>query len=286
VVRKPSMDAPKSAHLTPDDMRRGKRRLEKRLAEVTEFDPKTLDQNDPWATVRPLSTSVETALDETFGKGSIEYNRYFPASKFDWPLILGGDVAYHDKVKHVAEDRNRSIQLLQAAIRLLDERIEEAADLSGGERLQKAVFDGNRSNKIFIVHGHDNGTKESVARFVTRLGYEPIILHEQANKGRTIIEKFRDEADSIGFAIVLMSPDDELVSGMKRARQNVILELGFFLGRLGPSNVAALVRGDVETPSDFDGVIYTKVDDSGIWKVLLAKELKAAGYLIDLNKAL
>ncbi|KRB23795.1 hypothetical protein ASE05_13070 [Mesorhizobium sp. Root172] len=139
---------------------------------------------------------------------------------------------------------------------------------------------------MFIVHGHDNGTKESVARFVTRLGYEPIILHEQANKGRTIIEKFRDEADSIGFAIVLMSPDDELVSGMKRARQNVILELGFFLGRLGPSNVAALVRGDVETPSDFDGVIYTKVDDSGIWKVLLAKELKAAGYLIDLNKAL
>ena len=101
--------------------------------------------------------------------------------------------------------------------------------------------------------------------------------------GRTIIQKFREEAKDVGFAVVLLSPDDETAEGQSRARQNVILELGFFLGALGPERVAALKKGDVETPSDFDGVIYTAFDAGGSWKVALSKELQAAGYSIDWN---
>ncbi len=82
---------------------------------------------------------------------------------------------------------------------------------------------------------------------------------------------------------MLLSPDDETTAGQRRARQNVILELGFFLGALGPDRVAALKKGDVETPSDFDGVIYTAFDGGGSWKVALSKELQAAGYSIDWN---
>lgn len=284
MARKPTSAEPQPSRLTAEDMRRGVKRLQKRLQEVEAFDPVTLDRRDPWSTVRPLSTSIETALDETFGKGTIEYNRYATASRFDWP-IMRGDMDHSRKVQYVADDRNRSIQLLSAAIDLLNERIEadaESQSSSVAAVVQKPV---DRSSRIFIVHGHDEASKEAVARFIAKLGYEPVILHEQANRGRTIIQKFRDEAADIGFAIVLMSPDDEMAAGSKRPRQNVILELGFFLGALGPANVAALVRGDVETPSDFDGVLYIKVDDAGMWRMLLAKELKASGYDVDMNKA-
>ena len=70
-----------------------------------------------------------------------------------------------------------------------------------------------------------------------------------------------------------------------RARQNVILELGVFLGKLGRKHVCPLVKGDVETPSDYDGVVYTKLDDAGGWKMKLVQELKAAGFDVDANRA-
>jgi predicted nucleotide-binding protein len=142
---------------------------------------------------------------------------------------------------------------------------------------------------VFVVHGHDEGPREAVARFLEKLGLQPVILHEQPNKGRTIITKFQEEAAEAGFAVVLMTPDD--VGGVSeatlkaRARQNVVFELGFFIGVLGPGRVAALVKGDIERPSDFDGVVYISLD-SGAWKTDLGKELQAVGYDIDWNKVM
>ncbi|MCY3829138.1 MAG: nucleotide-binding protein [Rhodospirillaceae bacterium] len=146
------------------------------------------------------------------------------------------------------------------------------------------------TKKIFVIHGHDEAALESVARFLTTLKLVPVILHEQPNKGRTIIEKFEKHAN-VGFAVVLLTPDDvgalaENRNELKpRARQNVILELGFFLGQLGRELVCPLVKGDVETPSDYDGVVYTKLDEAGGWKIQLLQELKAAGFEIDANLA-
>jgi hypothetical protein len=117
---------------------------------------------------------------------------------------------------------------------------------------------GPAARKVFIVHGHDEGARESVARFLEQLDFDPIILHEQANQGRTIIEKIEAHGD-VGFAVVLLTPDDiGSVQGgdpLPRARQNVLLELGYFIGRLGRARVCALKRGDVEVPSDFGGVV-------------------------------
>lgn len=147
------------------------------------------------------------------------------------------------------------------------------------------------SDKVFVVHGHDQEMKQSAARALEQLGLKPIILHEKPDKGRTIIEKFSDYAD-VGFAVVLLSPDDlgyqKSVSYDKakfRARQNVILELGFFLGKLGRDRVIALHREDecFEMPSDYDGVIYTPFDGNGAWKLKLVQELRAAGYGVDAN---
>ncbi|WP_051903695.1 TIR domain-containing protein [Neorhizobium vignae] len=265
--------------MTPDDLAKGVRRLQKRLDQVLLFDPETLDQADPYSTVRPLEAEIETALSETFGHGTIEYNRFAAAKRFDWPIVMGGGIRHSEKVAHVKKDKQRSIQLLQAAIDLLQERIADTGE--AGRANDAPVARAKQSSRIFIVHGHDNEPKEATARFISAIGFEPVILHEQANRGRTIIQKFREEASDVGFAIVLMTPDDAMPDGMTRARQNVILELGFFLGALGPDRVAAMVKGQVERPSDFDGVVYIPFDPG--WKVAVSKELEAAGYPVDWN---
>lgn len=153
----------------------------------------------------------------------------------------------------------------------------------------KTVLKPAFSRKVFIVHGHDDGARESVARFLERIGLEAIILHEQANQGRTVIEKVVAHGD-VGFAVVLLTPDDEGCSRggtpEPRARQNVLLELGYFIGRLGRDKVCALKRGTLEIPSDFAGVVWETMDSSGGWKQSLARELEAAGHEIDWNKVM
>jgi len=148
------------------------------------------------------------------------------------------------------------------------------------------------SNKIFIVHGHNEEMKQSTARFLERFNLEPIILHEQPNKGRTIIEKFSDYSD-VAYAIVLLSADDMAYvkndssdNAKYRARQNVILELGYFLGKLGRNRVAAIYEEgkNIEIPSDFSGVLYIPYSGNDSWKLHLAKELKASNFEIDMNK--
>ncbi len=146
-------------------------------------------------------------------------------------------------------------------------------------------------SRVFIVHGHDIAVRESVARFISqKLGLEPIILSEQPNKGRTVITKFPETCSNVGFAIVLMTPDDlgksrDSSELNARARQNVILELGFFIGALGLDRVAAVVKGNIEHPSDFDGVVYIAFDQDD-WRTKLGQELQHAGYNIDWNSVM
>ncbi len=158
---------------------------------------------------------------------------------------------------------------------------------------KKSEVRGIETSKIFLVHGHDEEMKQYVARIVSQIGLDPVILHEQPNQGKTIIEKFEANAD-VGFAIILLSSDDMAYSAKSlpesarpRARQNVIVELGYFVGRLGRNRVFVLKRGDnLDIPSDFSGVIYTPYDEHGKWKFELAKELRAAGYTVDANALL
>ena len=157
--------------------------------------------------------------------------------------------------------------------------------LQGGQDEPRIMMP--KGNKVFIVHGHDGEARESVARFLSQLGLDPVILHEQANQGRTDIEKVEAHSD-VGFAVVLLTPDDEgrargVATFEARARQNVLLELGFFIGKLGRRNVCALKRGVLEIPSDFAGVVWTMMDATGGWRQALGKELQASGYSIDWN---
>jgi len=145
------------------------------------------------------------------------------------------------------------------------------------------------SKKVFVVHGHDTSAKEGTARFLEKLRLQPIILHEQPSSGRTIIEKFEMYSGDIAFAVILLTADDfggsvdNPTKSRPRARQNVILELGYFLGRLGRSRVCALYKGDVELPSDIQGVLYIPFDSEGAWKTKLAQEFVQAKVPIELS---
>lgn len=147
----------------------------------------------------------------------------------------------------------------------------------------------SQPTRVFIVHGHDESAQNKAARFVEKLGFEAIILHEKASSGRTIIEKIEHYSD-VGFAIVLYTPDD--VGNVKteaenlnvRARQNVVFEHGYLIGKLGRENVSALVDGKLELPNDISGVVYISLDEGAAWQLQLAKEMKQSGYDIDMNK--
>ena len=143
------------------------------------------------------------------------------------------------------------------------------------------------TSQIFIIHGRDIGTRDTIARFLESLDLKPVILQEQSDHSRTIIEKFEDYAQ-VDFAIALFTPDDfggpEGGDPKSRARQNVIFEFGYFIGKYGRERVRALVNGDIEIPSDYFGLLDIRIDDSDGWKMSLVGELKSAGFDVDANR--
>lgn len=137
--------------------------------------------------------------------------------------------------------------------------------------------------KVFIVHGRDNEAKQEVARYIESLGLEAIILHEKASNGMTIIEKIEHYAKEASFGIILYTPCDQgrghhEKENKNRARQNVVFEHGYLMAKLGRNRVCALVKGEIETPNDINGVIYVSLDNSDSWKEQIKNELSIAGY--------
>ncbi len=143
------------------------------------------------------------------------------------------------------------------------------------------------NNRIFIVHGHDDAMKQTIARYLEKLKLDPIILGEQPSGGvKSILEKIEEYSD-VNYAVVLLSPCDEGHEKghnnlTPRARQNVIAELGYFIGKLGRNHVSIVKNGDLEFPSDFLGNYYIEYSNSN-WSMCLFQELKAAGFKIDAN---
>jgi hypothetical protein len=221
-------------------------------------------------------------LAKAFGTNSPNVSTVTDVGKYG-AFPMGADESWWED--HRAESLATQVRKLEGLVELLETELQ----LQGG--ITPRASAGVLGHRIFLVHGHDEAVLHEVARFLERLKQDVIILREQANQGRTIVEKFETYAD-VGFAVVLLTPDDRggpieqpFDSQMPRARQNVILELGYFLGRLGRNRVCALYRDGVEIPSDYSGVLYVKLDDGGGWRLALAKELKAAELPVDMNLA-
>jgi len=208
------------------------------------------------------------------------------AKDYDSPAdaLLGGDIEKDPRLLSMFEQSmDRQIATLESIRERLDLYPEA---LPGSQVAAEAAPTTREGSKVFVVHGHDEAARLAVASFLQKIGLEAITLQEQPDQSRTIIEKFEASAREVGFAVVLLTPDD--VGGavsaslpMSRARQNVIFELGYFVGKLGREKVCLLRKGEIEGFSDFDGVLYTPMDSGDGWKLKLTKELRAAEFEFD-----
>lgn len=213
-------------------------------------------------------TSRYDSLIKGFGDGLYQY---YSETKFYDPDLSKDSLLHNLKVLH-----GRMITY-------------EATNYSVSTNTSLNNFDAS-NRKVFIVHGHDNEAKQELARTLEKGGFEAIILHEQPDSGKTIIEKIERFSD-VNYAVVLYTECDKgrdkntpVEQEQNRARQNVVFEHGYLIGKLGRDRVTALVKGEVETPGDISGVVYTKMDSAGAWKMQLGKNMKDVGISVDMNK--
>jgi predicted nucleotide-binding protein len=284
MARRPEAAVPRDLKLSPDELEAGISRLEKRLVQLRAFEPTSIQEQYNHPELDALKASIDDTLVRTFGSDTHDYLRYRGAAQFDsGPMNLYSDTYIGEVHAAASKSKAQNIALLEQAIESLKERLEESSKLNF-PGIQVSPVEHNE--RVFIVHGHDDGPREAVARFLDKLGLKPIILNEQANQGRTIIEKI-EAYGNVGFAVVLLTPDDEggLRGGPQQARprQNVLIELGYFIGKLSRKRVCTLKVGDMEIPSDWRGVVDEPFDGNGAWKQTLARELQAAGYKVDWN---
>jgi predicted nucleotide-binding protein len=282
--RAANLSQPKPAVLTNSQKQDAIARLRKRLTEVRELDVDMVTgMSDP--DVIALGQALDRTLVHIFGADTVEYKRYSGFRHLGAYAL--DDPTY---VKYVRQNKPKTIAVLEGIIAGFQEDLDEFQSEPNGSANGTVSTEVARNfSKVFIVHGHDEGARASVDGFIRKLGFKPIVLNEQSSRGMTVIEKIEAHGD-VPFAVVLLTPDDE---GCKkggtpapRARQNVILELGYFISRLGRNNVCALKRGNLELPSDFLGVVTEPFDDAGHWQRKLATELEDAGFMVDWKTAM
>jgi predicted nucleotide-binding protein len=198
------------------------------------------------------------------------------------------DMSLSEDVVEFKDDIRKCLNNLESLLERI-ELIPSSMELQQNVITAHVQKSKTQTNKVFIVHGHDNEAKQSAARFVEKLGLEAVIFHEQEDMGQTIIEKLERVSD-VNYAIVLLTPDDVAHSRItpeqvqNRARQNVIFEWGYLMSKLGRRNVSALIKGNVEVLSDLQGLLWTTMDDGDAWKYKITKEMRTAGLDADSNK--
>ncbi len=228
---------------------------------------------------------ISEYLKQSFNKENNEYRKSFnDAGSFSF-MILGGRTTPAEEFKEFKDKINSKVSNLKK-LRAKTDLLKTSIVENPVPKVDLVQLD---KSQVFIVHGHDETAKTKTARFIEKLGLKSIILHEQASGSKTVIEKI-EAYSNVGFGIILYTPCDigakneENPNLKNRARQNVVFEHGFLIGKIGRENVCALVKGEIETPNDISGVVYVKMDDEEAWHLKIARELRNSGYEIDMNK--
>lgn len=225
-------------------------------------------------------------LVKAFGEGSRNVTDVVNAGR-SMSSRMGAPQSYYDQERR--NELNAKMARLRALLQVLETEAESAASHAAASADAPVSQQRSPKRSVFLVHGHDERYLAEAESFLRKLKLSVTVLRDQPSRGQTIIEKFEQHGGEADFAVVLLTPDDfgrskaEAEGVLRpRARQNVVMELGWFLAKLKRSHVCALHGGRVELPSDFSGVLYVSLDDSS-WKYLLAKELRAAGLPVDMN---
>ena len=252
-------------------------KLKKIIDETDELIKKGITNSDPEFDAWEIK--VKRFIAKKYGKDSIEMEKYNETSFYS--SLYDFNASRAELHRNAVETCACGLKTTKAILETYLEDISEETD----PVIQSQPQPSKDLSKVFIVHGHDGELKESVARIVDKQDIHPIILSEQANTGLTIIEKFEKNSD-VGCAICLFTADDlgrskSESSDKPRARQNVVFEAGYFIGKLGRERIIILSDSGIEIPSDLAGVVYTNTKN---WRIELLKELKSMGYNIDFNK--
>lgn len=252
-------------------------KLKKIIDETDELIKKDTTHSDP--KFEPWKMKVMRFISDKYGKDSIEMEA-FNNTQFEmriWASTMSKEEVNSKSVDICRKGLKKTKEILKT---YLEDFSNEADPV-----MSPHPKSSNNTSKIFIVHGHDGELKQSVARMIEKQNITAVILSEQTNTGLTIIEKFEKNSD-VGCAICLFTADDvgrakNDADEKPRARQNVVFEAGYFIGKLGRERIIILSDSNVEIPSDLAGVVYTETQN---WQVNLLKELKSMGYNIDFNK--
>ncbi len=252
-------------------------KLKKIIDETNELIKKDITNSAPEFAAWEMK--VKRFISNQYGADSLEMNQ-FNDTPFTLTMWTRGDTKTTLQKKDIEACRD-GLKTTKAILETYLDDLKNEEENTSQNQLSVTID----SSKIFIVHGHDGELKESVARIIEKQNIKAIILSEQANKGRTIIEKFEENSD-VGCAICLFTADDigraeSEVENKSRARQNVVFETGYFIGKLGRDHIVILADNGIEIPSDLSGVVYTDTEN---WKVSLLKDLKEMGYNVDFNK--
>lgn len=235
------------------------------------------EQSEFFSSYRKWDNFNTELLKQSFNHKENEYKKEYEDSQY-----MGSMFGSNDLISDQKKTIQKKIDFLESFI----ERLEIIPTVENETKSIRPSLKVVSTKKVFIVHGHNELIKQMTARTLSQLGLDPIILHEQPDGGKTIIEKFEKNSSNIGFAIILLTNDDEgkansADSYKPRARQNVIFEMGYFIGKLGRERVLLLLEQGVEKPGDLDGIVYTQIDTNEGWKLKLVKELKACGYSVS-----
>lgn len=244
--------------------------------------------NEPYDKHNSTSRSISPDGIKCYNRLANKFNLFFPeADMFIFREDTMPNLVTHPKTQEILYQLEYALGIIIEDMNQKKENMKpQDKDIS-----ETNTKNNNQDNKsVFVVHGHDEGAKQTVARFLEQCGFQAVILHEQSDCGRTIIEKIEQFSD-VAFAVVLYTPCDigrskKDKKGKPRARQNVVFEHGYLIGRLGRSRVCALVTQGIEIPGDVAGVGYKSMDAAGAWKTELLKEMKNAGITVDATKLL
>lgn len=245
--------------------------LKKVTNEIDDLLEKRVDNEDEDFIIWKVKS--ESIIKEIYGPDSEEYKKL--KETIFGPLIISSNADNDYYIKICSEDLIRTRAEFKAYIEILDNdtQNDETKDIV------------KNYERIFLVHGHDGEIKQSVARIIEKQGINAVILSEQINQGKTVIEKIEENSD-VGAAVCLFTNDDKCIDNGEekyRARQNVVFETGYFIGLLGRKNVICIFEDGVEIPSDMSGIVYT---DKEKCELNLLRELKTMGFNIDMNKLL
>lgn len=237
--------------------------------------------NEPYDKHNSTSQSVSPSGISCYNRLANKFNLFFPeADMFIFSEDTTPNLVTHPKTQEILCQLDYALDIISDDLNQKKEYI----------LTRQAETLGTTNNRVFVGHGHDEGAKQTVARFLEKCGFEAIILNEQGDGGRTIIEKIERYTD-VAFAIILYTPCDigrgkEEKKSRARARQNVVFEHGYLIGKLGRERVCALVQQGVQTPGDIEGVVYKSMDLAGAWKTEILKEMQSVGVAVDASKLL